>query len=48
MEVYIIAIYDYLCVQTENCGFIINGVVVNLSKMRKMQTISSHVSARAN
>ena len=21
-------IYDYLCLQTENCGFIINGVVV--------------------
>ena len=21
-------IYDYLCVQTENCGFIINGVIV--------------------
>ena len=21
-------IYDYLCVQTESCGFIINGVIV--------------------
>ena len=28
MEVYIIPIYDYLCVQTESCGFIINEVIV--------------------
>ena len=27
MVVYII-IYDYLCVQKESCGFIINGVIV--------------------
>ena len=28
MEVYIIYVYNYLCVQTENCFFIINGVIV--------------------
>ena len=28
MEVYIIYTTSYLCVQTESCGFIINGVTV--------------------
>ena len=31
-----------------SCDFIINGVFVKDEVMRKMRTISSHVSARAN
>ena len=43
MEVYIIYMTTYACKQR-----IVALLLMELSKMRKMQTISSHVSASAN
>ena len=43
MEVYIIYTTTYACKQR-----IVALLLIELYKMRKMQTISSHVSARAN
>ena len=43
MEVYIIYTTTYACKQR-----IVALLLMELSKMRKMQTISSHMSARAN